>query len=406
MNWKRCNFLKHYKKVRIQGSDPERLINMCLIKKLNMRKIRYSSDNEVSFYISHNDYEELKALAGRRYIIEIAGEYGYRMYFAGLFKRPLLLTGLVIFISIFVYQSLFISEIEVIGYESINEQALRKSMREAGFYEGCRKNIDIEKLKLHIYEEFDNIAWIGIKYKGNLAQITIVETDYIFEKKKIDTDSPCNIVAAVSGYINSIDPQEGVRVMEDGAYVEQGEVIISGEVPLEKTTFSEQEEETVSYVHAAGTVDAKVPVRLNYCIEANEYLKNKTGRRMVLISVNDRMLFRELCPYELSKIKCIDIIDWVKPVKLNFQVNIIEEVEIIYRKKSEAEIKKHVVNHIHEFVEEKLPYNTQILNKSLNFRQEKNIIYIGVTLETLQEIGKEEEIIVDKSNRQSDQNDD
>ena len=181
MNWKRCNFLKHYKKVRIQGSDPERLINMCLIKKLNMRKIRYSSDNEVSFYISHNDYEELKALAGRRYIIEIAGEYGYRMYFAGLFKRPLLLTGLVIFISIFVYQSLFISEIEVIGYESINEQALRKSMREAGFYEGCRKNIDIEKLKLHIYEEFDNIAWIGIKYKGNLAQITIVETDFIFE---------------------------------------------------------------------------------------------------------------------------------------------------------------------------------------------------------------------------------
>ena len=91
---------------------------------------------------------------------------------------------------------------------------------------------------------------------------------------------------------------------------------------------------------------------------------------------------------------------------MNFQVNIIEEVEIIYRKKSEAEIKKHVVNHIHEFVEEKLPYNTQILNKSLNFRQEKNIIYIGVTLETLQEIGKEEEIIVDKSNRQSDQNGD
>ena len=76
------------------------------------------------------------------------------------------------------------------------------------------------------------------------------------------------------------------------------------------------------------------------------------------------------------------------------------------QKITEKMAKKQTINKIHEFTEEKLPDNTQILNKSLNFRQEKNIIYIGVTLETLQEIGIEEEIIVDKSNRQSDQNDD
>jgi hypothetical protein len=127
---------------------------------------------------------------------------------------------------------------------------------------------------------------------------------------------------------------------------------------------------------------------------------------MLTVSLNDRTLLRELCPYELASVKSNVLINWIRPVKMKLQVNTVEEVKLQQRKIPEKEIKKMLLNEIHKFVKEKLPDNAQILNKSLNFRQEKNIIYIGVTLETLQEIGIEEEIIVDKSNRQSDQNDD
>ena len=407
MNWKQCSFLKHYKKVVVEGNDPERLINLCLTRRLSIRGIKIRSEREVIFHVSAGDYERLQELAGRRYRVTLAGEYGYLFRMKGIAKRKVMLAGVLVFAGILIYQSLFISEIEVRGYESVSEQALRSSLEAAGFYEGCRKNINLEQVKLHIYDEFDNIAWIGIKYKGNLAQITVAETDYLYEKNVVAETKPCNIVAARSGYINSVDPEEGVRVVNDGAYVKEGEVIISGEVPLEKTTYEEgAPENPVTYVHAAGTVDAKVPVRLNYFIEASETVKKKSGRKMIMLSVNGKTLLRELCPYELSVTDRITVCNWAKPVRLKIQLNIVEEVELQQRKLSEKDMKKQVLNEIHEFVEEKLPDNTQILNKSLNFRQEKNIIYIGVTLETLQEIGIEEEIIVDKSNRQSDQNDD
>ncbi len=407
MNWKRCVFLKHYKKITVEGNDTERLINLCLIKKLNLRKIRFISDREVSFYVSYDDYEVLRETVGRRYRIIDTGEYGYRYRMSGFLKKKTLVAGLLIFSLILIYQSLFVAEIEVLGYESINEQALRKTMRAAGFYEGCRKSVNLEKVKLHIYDEFDNISWIGIKYKGNLAQITIAETEYLYENKRIDSSSPCNIIAATAGYVNSIDPEEGVRIAEDGAYVKEGQVLISGEVPLEKTTFEDNDKnENVSYVHAAGTVDAKVPVRLNYYIEANEKIKEKTGKRMFTVAINDRILLNELCPYEVAVVHSITLCNWVKPIRFKLQVNSVEEVVLKEEKIAEKDVRKQVINEIHKFVKEKLPDNTQILNKSLNFRQEKNIIYIGVTLETLQQIGIEEEIIVDKSNRQSDQNDD
>ena len=407
MNWKRYDFSKHYRRVIIEGNDPERLINICIARKLHLRKIKIISDTKFSAEVGIRDYAAMHEAAGGRYRMHPSSDKGHIFHIVRFLKKKSLIAGLLIFAGIIFYQSLFISEIEVAGYESVSEQALRSSLKTAGFYEGCRKSVNLEKVKLHLYEEFDNIAWIGIKYKGNLAQITVAETDYLYEKNIVAETKPCSIVATQSGYINSVDPEEGVRVVNDGAYVKEGDVIISGEVPLEKTTYEESEsEKPVTYVHAAGTVDAKVPVRLNFYAEAYDNVREKTGRRMVTLSVNSRTLLPGLCPYEVSVKDCITICNWVKPVRLKIQVNLVEEVALKTLKLSEKDIKKQVLSEIHKFVEEKLPDNAQILNKSLNFRQEKNIIYIGVTLETLQEIGKEEEIIVDKSNRQSDQNDD
>ena len=407
MNWKRYDFSRHYKRVTVEGNNPERLVNICLVNRLHLRKIKKVSDRKVSLDIRKADFPGLQELAGGRYRVKEVEDRGHLYHIKILLRKKSLIAGLLIFSGILFYQSLFISEIEVTGYESISEQELIKSLNSAGFYEGCRKSIELDKVKLHLYEDFDNIAWIGIKYKGNLAQITIAETDYLYEKNVVEETKPCNIVAAQSGYINSVDPEEGVRVVNNGLYVKEGDVIISGEVPLEKTTYEDDAPENpVTYVHASGTVEAKVPVRLNYCIEADETVKEKTGKKMITFSVNGKTLLQELCPYELSVVNRITVCNWIKLVRLKLQINIVEEVKIKERKLSEKEVKNQVLNEIHKFVEEKLQDNTQILNKSLNFRQEKNIIYIGVTLETLQEIGIEEEIIVDKSNRQSDQNDD
>ena len=132
----------------------------------------------------------------------------------------------------------------------------------------------------------------------------------------------------------------------------------------------------------------------------------RENEKMVTFSLNDREFFRGLCPYETSQVKQLTLLNSMKPVRAKISMNLVEEIVVKRQKIAKNQVEKILLNEIQKYVKEKLPDNAQILNKSLNFSTEKNIIDIGVTLETLQKIGKEEEIIVDKSNRKSDENDD
>ena len=54
----------------IDGTDPERLINSCLIRNINLKKIKIISENKISCDVSLVDYGRLKELAGGRYRIK------------------------------------------------------------------------------------------------------------------------------------------------------------------------------------------------------------------------------------------------------------------------------------------------------------------------------------------------
>ena len=407
MSWNKSDFLGHYKKVRIEGQELQRLLNTCLLNGVKVKKIKYVSASVIYVQVDSRDFKELEKIAGNRYLVTVSSEGGMWYKTKGILKNKSLVAGLILFIGVMIYQSLFIAEIEISGYESISEKAIRTSLHDAGFYEGCRKNINLNRVKLDLIEDFENISWVGIRYKGNLAQVTIAEVENTYEEYTVEEAVPCNIVADKSGYISNVNPEDGIRAVEDGQYVREGEVLISGAIPLQKTTYDEEDPDgNIQYVHAGGTVKAKVPVRLNFYMDPYELRKEKTGKKMVTFSLNDREFFRGLCPYETSQVKQLTLLNSMKPVRVKISINLIEEIVVKRQKIAKNQVEKILLNEIQKYVKEKLPDNAQILNKSLNFSTEKNIIDIGVTLETLQKIGKEEEIIVDKSNRKSEENDD
>lgn len=78
---------------------------------------------------------------------------------------------MILFAAFLYYQSLFVVEIRIDGYEKISEASLRETLAEAGLYEGCRKKLDVDSIKIRLYEEYDNISWAGITLDGNLAQV-------------------------------------------------------------------------------------------------------------------------------------------------------------------------------------------------------------------------------------------
>lgn len=399
MTWNNSSFTEHYRKIKIEGFQPDKLVDRCIRDRIRLRGITFVSNLELTLFVSDRDFKKLKKMAGNRYKITILGNGGCRYWLGFLRNRKITILGMILFAAFLYYQSLFVVEIRIDGYEKISEASLRETLAEAGLYEGCRKKLDVDSIKIRLYEEYDNISWAGITLDGNLAQVKISEGANPIKKEetKVAKKKPCNIVADKAGYISSVDPEEGLRAVKDGAYVKKGDVLITGKIPLNSTAYTaDSEDETETYVHAAGTVEAKIPQRLHFFAEAYERIKKETGRCIWGISINGHNPAKALNTYETCIVETKNLFNIVKPFRLKVDLVCVKEVRISQRKAGNRELKKAVNAQVRRYVKENLPESTQILNKSLNFSREKNIITIGVTLETLQKIGIEEEIVVDK----------
>ncbi len=396
MSWNNSSFTEHYRKIRIEGFQIDRLLDNCMKQGIRLRQVEFVSDLEVTLLVGAGDFKTLKRLAKSSYKVTVLEERGYKYVIGRLWRKKITIAGVLMALGFLYYQSLFIAEIQIDGYEKIDEPHLRQTLAAAGLYEGCRKDIDLNKVKIRLYEEYDEISWAGITFQGNLAQVSIAEGETPVETK-VEQKTPCDIVADKAGYIDKIVPIEGLRAVKDGSYVKKGDVLITGTVPLRNVAYgTESEGETETYVHAEGTVQAKIPERLVFYGERYRRIKTRTGSKIWGISLNGHNSAKAMNHYEASVVKTKNIIDIVRPFRLKLDAIWVEEVALSQAEIEDDALKKTLNAQIRRHVKKNLPESTQILNKSLNFSREKNIVTIGVTLETQQEIGMEKEIAVDK----------
>lgn len=392
----RSSFFEHYKEIRIEGFDQQRLINQCAKEEIIIRDLRIRNDIEMTMKVMDYDYNRLLRIARNKYQITVLRDNGYKPIFKKLFHKKSTIAGLIIFGLLMYYQSSFISEIRISGYEKFTEAQVRNCLTEAGFYEGCSKNISVDKVKLYLYNNLANLAWVGISYNGNLAEVTIVEGTKPTEK--IDRNKPVHIVAAKDGYIEKIIAKEGFANVSKGAFVKAGDPVISGIVPIKSTAFNTSESAIERYVHAAGEVTAKVPYRFTYYQEKYDLIKKPTGKIMYGIkfqvgnfNFNTAKFFNrwETCVYKENKIA-----SFIRPIPFSLSVAKCEEVTLSKKERSKKSIEKAANILLRKAEKENITENSQIINKSLKFSSGENIIEVNIMLEALEQIGKEEEFVI------------
>ena len=189
----RGSFHEYSMKIKVEGFEQQKLLTECLRRGITIKDIHTVSEIEMFLTLMEWDYSEFERLAKNKYHITVIKEIGYKPVIRKTFAKKSTIIGLILFALILFYQSTFVSEIRILGYESFTEAQIRESLKEAGLYEGCSKNVNLKQVKLHIYQDLDNIAWIGVKYIGNLAEVTIAEGT--ITPKPVDKSKPCNIVA-------------------------------------------------------------------------------------------------------------------------------------------------------------------------------------------------------------------
>ena len=371
--------------------------------RIRFKNLIYIDDTAVETLIREEDLVKLKQIAGNRYRISVKSSGGYMPFLMYIWKRKTTIIGIGIFVFLIIYQSLFVAEIQVTGYKSISETEIRQTLAEAGLYEGARIKLDTSDIKLAVFSMSDNITYISVKYEGRKAIVDIVEAEYR-EIKKDKNTRPCNIVSDTDCYIDTIKVYNGERNVREGQYVKKGKVLISGRVPMESTAYGTPAEKIKEYyVHADGEVTGVRPCEYIFYEEKQEYIKEKTGRFIPYINVRlgDMTFSSENITgsFKISQREAFKTLkSTIIPVKI--ETGRINEIQLKKHKRSKADIKKAAEARLRAEIKENLPEDAQIINKSLKFSSEENIIVIYVQLEVRQKIGKEEEITASDTKRQ------
>jgi len=389
-------FMEYSIRIKVEGFEQERLLTECVRKGIPIRDIHIASEIDMSLTLMQADYEDFLRIARNRYRISLIRESGYRPALRKTFRKKSTIAGLILFVLLLIYQSTFVSEIRIYGYEKFTEAQIRDSLRIAGLYEGCSKRVDLKQVKNQIYRDLDNIAWIGVKYIGNLAEVTIVES--VETPKPVDKSKPCDIVADKEGYVEKTIARNGLPTAKPGTYVKPGDVLITGIIPLRNTAYGTPfATVTERYVHSEGEVYVKVPYRLTFYQAKYKDIKEPTGRHTygIRLELGDLKIntARSFYTYDNSAYKEKTLFKTIRPIPVCLGLVTIDEVEVTRQERTGAEIEKLANIQMRQAIKEKIPEKAQILNKSLKFSSGENIIGVAIMLETLEKIGKEKEIV-------------
>lgn len=391
----------HFMMIRVEGFQLEKLLSLCLKHNIPLRNLRMRSDMEMTFTIDRSYYEQLLRLAKNRHQITVIDERGIVPPLTRILKKKSTLIGVALFVLLLVYQSSYVSEIRVNGYERLTESEIREELAAAGLYEGCNKNVDLDRVEIRMFQALPDISWIGITLKGNMAVATVIEGTP--ELEQVDTSKACHIVATREGYIETIIAREGKEAVAKGDFVEEGDMLITGILTIEDKTYtSDPENPPLRYVHANGEVYAKTVYRFIRYQEKNDILKKLTGKSLwgFSIKIGDLILdtSKILWPYDQAIYEEKEIVDWIRPIPFRLMINRQMEVQTEKVERTEASIESLGNRQARDAIKENISELARISNKSLKFSAEENIIKVIIMVEAVEQIGAEKAFLPGDTN--------
>ena len=386
------NYLLGYVRIIIEGYFIERLMNLCSNKGILIWNSKRKKTTLLEANVSIKDFRQIVKIAKQaKCKVSIKQKKGLPFIFNRYRKRKIFFFSLILIIVAIISLSNFVWNIEVIGNEKIDKEEILQTLKKEGLEVGTLKNkVNTKEIINKMRLDRNDLAWIGIDIRGTNAIVKVVEAD----KKPdiIKEDEYCNIVATKAGIIEKVNAINGTPLVKKGDVIKEGTPVIGGWLEGKYTG--------IRYVHANGSVQAKVWYTQNEKVELNQVVSRKTENEETKYSVrinNFTINFYKT----LSKFKKYDTIEQNKKIKLfsdfYLPIEIIEknnyelvEETITYTKeqakqKAEEEAKKKL--------DEQVKVKENILNTYINYQETEEYIEAQVIYEVLEEIGTKEKIV-------------
>jgi similar to stage IV sporulation protein len=228
-------FFRGYVQVTLSGRRPERLLNMLVHRNIliwNLTPDRGAGGYD--FCISKKGLAVCEGLLERTgTTLEIKKRCGLPFFLYRYRARKLFALGFVLALFLLWFLSGYIWKIQVNGTSSLSPDMIRTWLEEQGQSFGTRKrDVDADAIEAKLRRDFSAIAWTSVKLSGTKLTIDIKERLPETEDTSVPESGAWDLVASESAVICEIYTRSGTPMVQAGDEVEQGTVLISGQLDI------------------------------------------------------------------------------------------------------------------------------------------------------------------------------
>ena len=176
------NYFQGYLKIKISGYSPERFLNLCKHKEIEMWGLEAKSDT-YEMYMTVKGFRKLKPILRKtRTRITILERYGVPFFFFKYRKRKLFFGGIFLCIAIIFTLSRYIWNIDVKGNQTITDEIVIEYLEKTGVFHGMkRSDVNCEKIDTGIRKNFNQIIWVSASLEGCNIFIQVKENTDTFQ---------------------------------------------------------------------------------------------------------------------------------------------------------------------------------------------------------------------------------
>ena len=225
-------YLQGYLRIRIKGYSPERFINLCKNKNIDIWGLGYNLDS-YEMYIKVKDFRKIKPLLKKTVTkVCILERFGLPFFFHNYRKRNAFFAGIGICVLIVYVMTLFLWKIDFQGNQRFTDEVLMEYLTSEKITHGMlKRKVDCEQIAKNMRKEFDDIIWVTASLEGTCLTVHVKENTDTF-RVNTEEEEPSDIVADKNGIIRSMVTRSGVPKVKVGDEIKAGDVLVSGTVEV------------------------------------------------------------------------------------------------------------------------------------------------------------------------------
>ena len=227
-------YIKGYLRIRITGYSTERFLNACRHKGIFLWGLKPVS-GAYEMNITVKEFRQLKPMIRKTGTkVLIVKRTGLPFFLYKYRKRKLFFGGACLCLFMILYMSRMIWGIDISGNTTYTDEALLKYLSSRNVKNGMAKSdVDCARIVKDIRKEYNDIIWVSASVRGTKLYIQIKENeDSIPVDEKGEENKAVDIVADRDCIVKDIVVRKGVVKVREGDTVKKGDVLISGQVPV------------------------------------------------------------------------------------------------------------------------------------------------------------------------------